>query len=85
LFSDNQSDGIPYTIVTHSRPREVSERFAIDKEDFSSSARVISFSSEWIRRSVLASSGSVEVVEPEVIRTSIAQAARLILDRYESH
>jgi proteasome accessory factor C len=83
--SNDQSHGISYTIHAHSRPREVIERFAINKAEFAESARVVSFSREWIKRSVLASAGSAEVVEPANIRLEILSSARSILDRYETN
>lgn len=82
LISDDQNHGISYTIHAHSRPRQVIERFAIHKEDFTANVQVVSFSREWIRRSVLASAGSVEVVEPANIRGQILSSAQSILDRY---
>ena len=81
-IAGDQSKGIAYTIRAHSRPREVIERFAINMDDFSENAQVVSFSSEWIRRSVLASSGSVEVLTPASIRAEILDSAQSILDRY---
>jgi proteasome accessory factor C len=81
-ISGSQSHGISYTIHAHSRPREVIERFAINKEEFTENARVVSFSHEWIKRSVLASAGSVEVVEPDNIRAEILRSAQSLLERY---
>jgi proteasome accessory factor C len=81
--NNEQRDGISYTIHAHSRPREAVERFAINKADFTENAQVISFSNEWIKRSVLASAGSVEVVEPASIRAEILSSAQSILDRYQ--
>jgi proteasome accessory factor C len=85
LLTGEQSHGISYTITAHSSPRQVIERFAINKEDFADNVQIISFSTEWIRRSVLASAGSVEVVEPASIRTEILTSAQSLLDRYQSH
>ncbi len=78
-----ESQGISYTIHAHSRPRHVIERFAINKEEFTANLRVVSFSTEWIRRSVLASAGSVEVVEPASIRNEILRSAQSLLNRYQ--
>ncbi|MDA2962767.1 MAG: WYL domain-containing protein [Actinomycetota bacterium] len=75
---------IAYTIRTHSRPRTVMERFTLEKDALNSDAQVSSFSHEWIKRSVLASAGSVEVVDPASIRGEIAQAAQVILNRYRA-
>ena len=77
------SQGISYTIHAHSRPRQVIERFAINKEAFTANLQVISFSTEWIKRSVLASAGSVEVVEPPTIRSEILHSAQSLLARYQ--
>ena len=83
LNTSDQSQGISYIIHAHSRPREVIERFAINKEDIAADAQAVSYSKEWIRRSVLASAGSVEVVEPASIRSDILNSAQSILDRYQ--
>lgn len=83
LIVNDQSHGISYTLHAHSRPRQVLERFAIKIEEFTAHIQVISFSMEWIRRSVLASAGSVEVIEPATIRTEILSSARSLLDRYQ--
>jgi proteasome accessory factor C len=77
------SQGISYTIHAHSRPRQVIERFAINKEAFTANLQVVSFSTEWIKRSVLASAGSVEVVEPPTIRSEILHSAQSLLARYQ--
>ena len=77
------SRGISYTIHAHSRPRQVIERFAINKEAFTANLQVVSFSTEWIKRSVLASAGSVEVVEPPTIRSEILHSAQSLLARYQ--
>ena len=82
LISGDQSHGISYTIHAHSRLRHAIERFAIHKEDFTANVQVVSFSLEWIRRSVLASAGSVEVVGPASIRAEILSSAQSLLDRY---
>jgi proteasome accessory factor C len=83
LISGDQGDGISYTLHAHSRPRQVIERFAINKEDFTAHVQVHSFSTEWIRRSVLASAGSVEVIEPASIRAEILRSAQSVLYRYQ--
>lgn len=76
---------IEYTIRTHSRAREVMERFALDRDVVGGQIETTSFSHEWIRRSVLASSGSVEIVKPAHIRAQIASAAASILESYKSN
>lgn len=75
---------IPYTIHVHSRPREIMERFGLTKELLDGDSHLTSFSMQWITRSVLASSGSVELIEPAQIRLEIASAAALILNRYKA-
>lgn len=72
-----------YAIRTHSRPREVMERFSLDRESILHDAPITSYSLEWIRRSVLASSGSVELVSPPKIRAEIVTAAKAMLDCYK--
>ena len=44
----------------------------------------VAFSYEWIQRSILACSGSVELVQPASARALIVRAARSILERYKS-
>jgi proteasome accessory factor C len=75
---------IEYTILAHSREREVMERFALKPDALGGSIEISSFSREWIRRSILASSGGVELVAPDDIRSEIQRAAQSILDRYTS-
>lgn len=72
-----------YSIRVHSRPREAMERFSFDKDSILHEAFITSYSLEWIRRSVLASSGSVELVSPANIRADIVTAAKAILDCYK--
>lgn len=74
---------ISYTLRTHSRARQVMERFSLDKIDLEHDVRVSSFSKEWIRRSVLASAASVEVIEPASIRAEMCATAQSILNRYK--
>lgn len=76
---------IDYTLRIHSRPREAMERFRFDSANLEADVEISSFSAEWIRRSVLASSGSVEILQPQAIRTAIGKAARLILEGYEAN
>ena len=72
-----------YTIRAHSRAREVMERFSLDRDAMLHDAFITSYSLEWIRRSVLASSGSVELVSPTNIRVDIVTAAKAMLDCYK--
>lgn len=76
---------ISYTIRAHSRHREVMERFSLSKDGLGRDVEISSFSTEWIRRSVLASAGSVELLEPPEIRRDVANAAARILNRYKAH
>ena len=75
---------IEYTILAHSREREVMERFALEPDALGAEIETSSYSREWIRRSILASSGSVELVAPGDIRSEIQRAAQSILARYTS-
>jgi len=75
---------IEYTIFAHSREREVKERFALEPDALGAAIETSSYSREWIRRSVLASSGGVELVAPTDIRSEIQRTAQSILDRYTS-
>ena len=74
---------ISYTIRAHSRLREVMERFSLTEVSLAKDVEISSFSTEWISRSVLASSGSVELTDPSEIRQGIAQSANRILNRYK--
>ena len=74
---------ISYTIRAHSRLREVMERFSLTEVSLGKDLEISSFSTEWISRSVLASSGSVELIGPGEIRQGIAQLANRILNRYK--
>ena len=78
------SKPISCRIRTMSRPREVTERFSLDKDLSTPDSQIQSYSREWIIRSVLASSGSVQLLSPADIGKEIASTAQLILDRYKS-
>ena len=82
-LNSHEASETSYTLRTHSRARQVMERFSLDKEGLEHDVHVTSFSKEWIRRSVLASSASVEVVEPASIRAEICVFAQSILDIYK--
>lgn len=73
-----------YKIRTLSRAREVMERFSLDRDSYTSDSHIKSYSREWIKRSVFASSGSVQLLAPIEIRSEIATTAALILDRYKT-
>ena len=84
VMGDCSNEGrISYTIRAHSRLRKVMERFALSKVSVAKDLEISSFSVEWISRSVLASSGSVELTVPGEIRRGIAQSAERILNRYK--
>ena len=59
------------------------ERFCLTEVPVGEDIEITSFSIEWISRSVLASSGSVELTGPGEIRAGIAQSAERILNRYK--
>lgn len=83
LYSiENQSEKAAYAIRVHARPRAAMERFSLDRDSVLKENKILSFSSEWVRRSVMASSGSVEVLELSELRSEIARSARAILDQY---
>jgi proteasome accessory factor C len=82
---DKEAKKTAYTIKIHSRPRAAMERFSLDPDSVSGESEILSFSSEWVRRSVMASSGSVEVLGPSQLRSEIHLSAQVILDRYKPH
>lgn len=82
--AEQDNHKIEYTILAHSREREVMERFALKPDALGGAIETSSFSREWIRRSILASSGSVELVAPSEIRSDIHGAAQSLLDHYAS-
>ncbi len=82
---DNQAEKTVYVIRVHTRPRAAMERFSLDRDSLSRDNEILSFSSEWVMRSVMASSGSVEVLEPSGLRKEIVKSAQGILDRYNGH
>ena len=82
---DNQAEKTAYVIRVHTRPRAAMERFSLVRDSLSRDNEILSFSSEWVTRSVMASSGSVEVLEPSGLRKEIAESAQGILDRYNGH
>jgi len=79
---ENQAEKMAFTIRIHSRPRAAMERFSVERELLSRENEILSFSREWVVRSIMASSGSVEVVEPSGLRNEILISAQAILDRY---
>ena len=81
-LEENQE--ISYTISAHSREREVMERFGLDPDALADTIESTSFSREWIRRSVMASAGSAELITPADIRSDLQRMAQSMLDRYSS-
>lgn len=82
---DKEAQKTACTIKIHSRPRAAMERFSLEPDSLSGKSEILSFSSEWVLRSIMASSGSVEVLGPPQIRSDIALNAQVILDRYKPH
>ena len=80
---ENQVGKAVYVIRVHTRPRAAMERFSLDRNSLLQENEILSFSNEWVRRSVMASAGSVEVLEPSGVRNEIAQSAQTLLDRYK--
>ena len=72
-----------YRIRVHSRPRDAAERFALDSASVLTDPEISSFSNEWVRRSVLASSGTIELLDPPNLRREVATAAKSILTIYQ--
>jgi proteasome accessory factor C len=64
--------------------RDVAERFAESNLDAGTIFKGSSFSQQWIARSVLASGGAVELLNPADIRSEITRRAETILNRYEA-
>ena len=82
---ENVAEKTAHVIRVHTRPRAAMERFSLNRDSSSHENEILSFSSEWVQRSVMASSGSVEVLEPSGLRNEIAMSAQAILDRYKGH
>lgn len=82
---ENQAEKTAYVIRVHTRPRAAKERFSLDRDSISQENEILSFSNEWVQRSVMASSGSVELLEPSGLRKEIIVSAQAILDRYKGH
>ncbi len=74
-----------YTIKVHAKPRAAVERFSLNPDSLSGESEIFSFSHEWVRRSILASSGNVELLGPSELRHEIVLSAQEILDRYKPH
>ncbi len=76
-----------YTIKIHSRLRTCLERFGVVKItrnlDLGKELEISAYSPEWVRRSVMGSSGSVELCQPQELRHQIRERAESALRRYE--
>lgn len=77
-----ESSKAVYSIRVHSRPRDAAERFRLDRASSLVDPEITSFSREWVRRSVLASSGSVELLAPANLRAEVVTCALSILKGY---
>ena len=82
---ENQAQKTAYVIRVLTRPRAAMERFSLNRDCLSEKSEILSFSREWVRRSIMASSGSVEVLEPSGLRNEIILSAQAILDGYKSY
>ncbi len=82
--TSEENQEINYTISAHSREREVMERFGLEPDALAETIESTSFSREWIRRSVMASAGSAELITPAEIRSDVQRMAQSMLDRYSS-
>lgn len=94
VAKDNQVTGVKlaiektiFAIKIHNRMRTCLERFGVAKItpnlDLGESFEISAYSPEWVRRSVMGSSASVELRQPQQLRQQIAQDATAILSRYE--
>lgn len=73
-----------FTVRFKSRLRVMKERFDADEISTNSEYSFDSFSSQWLIRSILASSGGAELVTPLDLREEICKKSQLMLDRYQS-
>jgi len=81
----SESHSIDYVLRTHSRLRDAVERFTINNADIAGDIHKQAYSQQWLIRSVLASSGAVELIAPIKTRESIALSAATLLRKYETH
>jgi proteasome accessory factor C len=79
---DTPSARTTYLLKASSRSRTVMERFSIPKEDFNEEFQTMSYSAEWIRRTVMSCSGDAELMSPEKNRSDIARVAQSLLNLY---
>ena len=69
----------------HNRLRAMKERFYIEESIVETGNSLSSYSAQWILRSIIASSGSVEIIEPEEIRLKVVSKAQEIMAQYASN
>ncbi len=81
----SESHSIDFVLRIHSRLRDAVERFSINKADMAGDIHKQAYSQQWLIRSVLSSSGTVELIAPGMTRESIALTAATLLRKYETH
>jgi proteasome accessory factor C len=77
------AEKIKFSITAKVLSRDSIERFAIPHLETGKTAELSSFSRQWIERSVMAGGGAVTLNSPSDIRASVAEMARLMLNRYK--
>jgi len=77
------AEKIQFSITAKVLSRDSIERFAIPNLESGKTAELSSFSRQWIERSVMAGGGTVTLNSPSDIRASVAEMARLMLNRYK--
>ena len=77
------AEKIQFSITAKVLSRDSIERFAIPNLESGKTAELSSFSRQWIERSVMAGGGAVTLNSPSDIRASVAEMARLMLNRYK--
>jgi len=83
-MTDSAATKQSFTVRFNSRLRLMRERFDAEEKSSNSDYSQDSFSSQWLIRSILASSGSAELVTPLDLREEICEKSQLMLDRYQS-
>jgi len=78
----NSNPDVAYSIKVIERSRLMKERFSIPEVEDDEEIQLHSFSEQWIRRSICASSGSAQLIHPIEIRLEIAEKAQQLLERY---
>ncbi len=86
--STSSDEKIPMTLKVHSRFRDVSERFNLDSEAFTTIApqtvQIESFSADWAAREIMGFGGQVGLVSPQELRTSLRDRALRALKGYQA-